>query len=178
VLVTSGSRGDEFFAAHVPELLVRLKTKGVRLDVLHQTSSAELERVRGIYAELGVSASVTPRLGSLADAYAWSTFAITRAGACTLAELALAGLPALLVPLADAAADHQATNAQRFADGGAAIWVREAEWNADQLADRLSGVLLDEKRWREMAESAQRLARPEAAADVVRDCEEVMTGRW
>lgn len=178
VLVTSGSRGDEFFASHVPPLLARVREKGVRLEVLHQGGTLDLGSIRDAYARLGLPASVEPRLDSLVDAYSWANFAIARAGACTLAELALAGLPALLVPLADAAADHQAANAKRFADAGAAIRTREDEWHVEHLATRLARILLDTACWHAMAQSAHQLADPEAATRIVHDCEEVMRGRW
>lgn len=178
VLVASGSRGDEFIVTHVPPLLGRVREKGVGIEVLHLSGNPELGPIYDVYRRIGVSASVKPHLDSMADAYGWATFAITRAGACTLAELALARLPALLVPLGDAAADHQTANAKCLANAGAAIWVRESEWHIEPLADRLAGVLLNPARWEAMAESARRLAKPEAASQIVHDCEAVMRGRW
>jgi UDP-N-acetylglucosamine--N-acetylmuramyl-(pentapeptide) pyrophosphoryl-undecaprenol N-acetylglucosamine transferase len=178
VLVTSGSRGDMFLSQHVPALLATLQPRGVGIEVLHQTGQDDLQTISEAYARVGVRASVVPGLGSMADAYNWATFAIARAGASTLAELALAKLPSLLIPLADAAADHQAANAARFAAAGAAIWTRESEWDASELAVRLADVMLDGNRWRQMAESAHRLARPDAAERIVHDCENVMVGRW
>jgi UDP-N-acetylglucosamine--N-acetylmuramyl-(pentapeptide) pyrophosphoryl-undecaprenol N-acetylglucosamine transferase len=114
----------------------------------------------------------------MADAYMWADMVVARAGAGTLAELALAALPALLVPLADAAADHQVYNARVWQQRGAALMVRETEWTATGAADALSTVLGREGRWHAMADAMRSLARPGAAHAVVRDCEQLMAGRW
>jgi UDP-N-acetylglucosamine--N-acetylmuramyl-(pentapeptide) pyrophosphoryl-undecaprenol N-acetylglucosamine transferase len=114
----------------------------------------------------------------VADAYAWAHLAIARAGAGTLAELALAGLPSLLVPLADAAADHQRDNALAFSAAGAAMWTPEAEWDDALLAVRVADLLLDPNRWRAMSHAARQQGIPDAAERIVRDCESLMQGRW
>jgi UDP-N-acetylglucosamine--N-acetylmuramyl-(pentapeptide) pyrophosphoryl-undecaprenol N-acetylglucosamine transferase len=107
----------------------------------------------------------------MAEALLWADFAITRGGAGTIAELALAGLPALLVPLADAAADHQSANADAYARSGAAEWVREADWQDDRVAARLEAILASPERRGAMARAARAGARPDAAAHIVLDCE-------
>ena len=114
----------------------------------------------------------------MSAAYAWAHFAIARAGAATIAELSLVGLPALLVPLADAAADHQSANAAHYAASGAASWARETHWERSRIAVDIVTIVEAPERWRGMASAAQAAARPGAAAAVVADCERVMAGRW
>jgi UDP-N-acetylglucosamine--N-acetylmuramyl-(pentapeptide) pyrophosphoryl-undecaprenol N-acetylglucosamine transferase len=148
------------------------------VDVHHQSDDAPPAPIADAYARAGISAKVSPFIDDVPAAYAWADFAITRAGAGTLAELAVAGLPALLVPLADAARDHQRDNADAAAAAGAALWVSESGWDAADLSGRLVALLAEGGAWTRMAVAARRLAIPGAADAVVDDCEALMRGRW
>ena len=178
LFVTGGSRGDEFLAAHVPALAAHLQQAGCPVVIRHQVTSADPHEVDRRYAQLHVDAQVVPFLDDMADAYDWADMIIARAGAGTLAELALAGVPALLVPLSDAAADHQAANAAAFAGRGAALWIRERDWSLDRLASDMTPILRDPAAWISMSSAARALARPDAADAIVRDCEQLMQSRW
>ena len=87
----------------------------------------------------------------------WADVAIARAGAGTIAELALAGLPSLLVPLADAAEDHQALNALAFSAHGAAFTIREQDWDASRAAGLLAPLLRSHEQWTTMSQAARSL---------------------
>ena len=178
VLVTGASRGEHFLDAEIPALLGVVQRLGVALDVWHQSGSIDAAMLEREYERHSVRATVVNFLDNMPDAYEWAHFVIGRAGAGTLAELAVAGLPALIVPLADAAADHQASNAAGHAQSGAAIWLREQAWDRDAVARQVSQVLLSRDRWMAMSSAARQVARPEAAAAIVDDCERLMEGRW
>lgn len=178
VFVTGGSRGDAFLAAHVPALAARLQASGLRLTIRHQVRSMDPSALDRQYAEVHVDAQVIPFVDDMAEAYDWADMMIARAGAGTLAELSMAGVPSLLVPLADAAADHQSANAAVFAGRGAALWVREPDWNVDRVAGDVASVLRDPESWRAMSSAARAMARPDAADVIVRDCELLMQNRW
>lgn len=100
------------------------------------------------------------------ELFAAADLAVCRAGASTLAELAAAGLPALLVPLPIATEDHQAKGAVAMAEAGAALWVRDADLTVDWLAERAGALLADPARLDAMSAAARRLGRPDAAARV------------
>ena len=104
--------------------------------------------------------------------YARTSIAVCRAGAITVAELAAAGVPAVLVPLPGAPGDHQTRNAEALVDGGAAIVVPDAECDAARLDAELSGLLADAARLEAMATAAGTLGRPDAAADLAELVEE------
>lgn len=178
VLVTGASRGEHFLGAEIPALLGVVQQLGVALQVWHQSGTLEAARLEGEYRRHSVRATVVTFLDDMPAAYQWAHFVIGRAGAGTLAELAIAGLPALIVPLADAAADHQASNASGYAQSGAAIWLREQAWDREAVARQVADVLLSRDRWTVMSAAARRVARPEAAAVIVDDCERLMEGRW
>jgi UDP-N-acetylglucosamine--N-acetylmuramyl-(pentapeptide) pyrophosphoryl-undecaprenol N-acetylglucosamine transferase len=177
VLVTSGSRGEDFMGAHVPPFAQALQRRGLVLEVRHQGGS-DTPLVQRSYEALGVSAVVQPFIHDMADALAWADVMIARAGAGTLAELGLAGVPALLVPLADAADDHQASNAMVFVKRGAALWTREQDWNTEALAEQVSSLVRDKGTWERMSAAMAALATPDAASRIVCDCESMMAGLW
>lgn len=178
VFVTGGSRGGRFLAEHVPDLVARIGQLGVAIEVLHHAGDIDADVVRDVYRAHGVKVTVAADFADMAQVYRWAHFVIARAGAGTLAELATAALPALLVPLADAAGDHQSHNARLFGEDGAAMWAREAAWQADELAARVAALLGDAGAWRAASRAARALATPDAAARIVADCERLMSGRW
>lgn len=101
--------------------------------------------------------------------------AVTRAGGSTLSELAVMGLPAVLVPLPIAHRDHQSANAEHFVRAGAAVRVPDSELTPDRLASELA-ALMDRGRRDEMAAAARRLAHPEARAAIAALVEEHARG--
>jgi UDP-N-acetylglucosamine--N-acetylmuramyl-(pentapeptide) pyrophosphoryl-undecaprenol N-acetylglucosamine transferase len=178
VLVTSGSRGMAFLSERVPDLLREVQRQGVTVEVLHQAGDVDPQPLRFAYLRAGVKASITPYYTDIAGAYRSADFAIARAGAGTVAELAAAGLPALLVPLADVADDHQAANARVFTEAGAGLMVREGDWDARTLGPRVAAFLGDTAAWTAASDAARAAAMPDAAQRIVADCEAEMAGRW
>jgi UDP-N-acetylglucosamine--N-acetylmuramyl-(pentapeptide) pyrophosphoryl-undecaprenol N-acetylglucosamine transferase len=174
VLVTSASRGAGFFAERVPEMLAQVTRRGIALEVQHQAGEADLAALAQAYERDGMDARVVPYIDDMAEAYAWADMAVTRAGAGTLAELALVGRPALLVPLVDSAEDHQTANARAFAEAGAAVWTSEPEWKGALLAERIARLVTDASAWMAASRAARALATPQAAARIVSDCEELV----
>ncbi|MBS0264574.1 MAG: hypothetical protein JSS02_21750, partial [Planctomycetes bacterium] len=101
--------------------------------------------------------------------YGSATLAVTRAGAGTLAELACAGLPAILLPYPQAVDQHQLANARIFEQAGAAVIVEhaaESTVTAERLDKALQSLILDLGRQQTMRAAMRRLARPDAARRV------------
>lgn len=99
--------------------------------------------------------------------YEAAAVVVCRAGAVTVAELAVAGLPSVLIPLPGAPADHQTHNAEVFAAAGAAVVVPDSECSTDRLARELEGIFSAPERRADMADAAATLALPDAAARLV-----------
>jgi UDP-N-acetylglucosamine--N-acetylmuramyl-(pentapeptide) pyrophosphoryl-undecaprenol N-acetylglucosamine transferase len=110
--------------------------------------------------------TVRDYLAPIADAYAVADLALTRAGAMTTAELCSWGIPALLIPLPTAAADHQAANARALAEAGAAKWIPESEATAARIDAEVRGLLQDNVALGILAAGASARARTGAAADI------------
>jgi UDP-N-acetylglucosamine--N-acetylmuramyl-(pentapeptide) pyrophosphoryl-undecaprenol N-acetylglucosamine transferase len=108
----------------------------------------------------------------MASLYGAADVALQRAGANTVAELALAGVPSVLVPLPGAPGDHQGANARSMANAGGAVVIRDDDLDGPRLAAELDALLADPDRLTGMGAAAKRLARPGAAGDVARLVEE------
>lgn len=173
VLVVGGSQGSQFLNENVPALLGQLAAAGVAVQVRHQVGKLDPQPVETAYASVRVQAQVEGFIHQMADAYAWADVAITRSGSGTVAELAAAGLPALLVPFPHAAGDHQAANAAAFCAGGAGLWVRQENWQAAEILPWMQNVLGQAEPWSAASRAALLCALPDAAGAVVRDC-----GAW
>jgi UDP-N-acetylglucosamine--N-acetylmuramyl-(pentapeptide) pyrophosphoryl-undecaprenol N-acetylglucosamine transferase len=98
--------------------------------------------------------------------YAAADLVVCRAGATSIADLAAAGLPAVLVPLPSAAEDHQTANARAVADAGGAVLVPDGELTGERLASEVDALLGDSARLAAMASAARGRARLHAAADI------------
>ena len=110
--------------------------------------------------------ALMPYIDDMASAYAAADLAVCRAGASTLAELAAAGLPAILVPYPFAADDHQRKNADAFVRAGGAGLIGDAALDADSLYWALVEALAPETLTRR-ATAARTLARPDALKTIV-----------
>ena len=170
VLVCGGSQGAVAVNELASRALIALAGE-VKLVIVHQTGEKDLEPTAARYREAGVAAECRAFIKDMAGAYQQADLIIGRAGATTVAELAIAGKPAVLVPYPFAADNHQELNAREMADKRAALMFRQAELTADGLADALRPLLAEPARRAEMGAAMKSLARPDAAAAVIDWCE-------
>lgn len=168
LFVFGGSQGARQLNESVPEAISRLAKDSV--EVFHQTGEVDRAAVEARYAELAVRATVVAFERDMPSRYRWADLAICRAGALTVAELALAGQPALLVPYPFAADDHQAANARALEQAGAARRLDARPLDEGELAQAIAELVTSPGRLLLMREAALRLARPQAAADIVEQC--------
>jgi UDP-N-acetylglucosamine--N-acetylmuramyl-(pentapeptide) pyrophosphoryl-undecaprenol N-acetylglucosamine transferase len=174
LLVVGGSLGAEALNHTLPGALARLSTERPR--VWHQCGAGKAEDTSRRYAAQEVEARVESYIENMAEAYAWADLVVCRAGALTIAELAAAGVGAVLVPYPFAVDDHQTANGRYLADAGAAILVPQTELTAERLAGLLDGLLGSRERLRAMAEAARGVANPDATRRVAELCLEAAYG--
>lgn len=166
VLVLGGSQG----AHRVNSLMVEAfaqNQSGDPVQIRHQTGNSDEEWVRKAYAAAGVTAQVSSFISDMAAAYRDADLVVSRAGATTLAELAVLGRPAILIPFPYAADDHQTTNAAFLVAGGAALMFQERDLDGPKLREAIWGLLNDVPRLQSMATRMKEFARPEATAAIV-----------
>lgn len=169
VLVTGGSQGAQFLNERLPPLLARVAAEGIALEIRHQVGKQDPAPVQAAYGALGLQAEVFGFTDQMADYLLWADFAATRSGSGTVAELAAAGLPALLVPFPHAAGDHQAANAKAFCSAGGGFWCRQDAWDEPALATGIARLLRERESWQAASDAALAFALPGAADTVVRD---------
>jgi len=172
LLVLGGSQGARALNERVPAALA-LMPRPQRPTVRHQCGAKLADAACAAYAKAGIDASVEPFIDDMAAAYAWADLIVCRAGALTLAELAAAGIGAVLVPFAFAVDDHQTKNASAMKDVGAALLLPETQASAERIAAALTDLLGDRARLLAMAEAARTLAKPDAAARIADACLQV-----
>ncbi len=168
VLVFGGSQGARQLNDAMIGAAPRLGAQ--RLEIFHQTGEADRERVAAAYAAAGVRAEVTAFERDMVGRYRWADVALCRSGALTVAELALAGLPALLVPYPFAAHDEQSANARELVAAGAALRLDPRALTPASVVDALGGLFAEPGRLHAMGLAAAKLARPDAAERIVEEC--------
>ena len=172
VLVIGGSLGAVALNERLPETFGLIEQEQRPL-IRHQAGRNKLDATVSAYAEADVDAEVTEFIDDMAEAYQWADLMICRAGALTVSELAIAGMPAVLVPFPHAVDDHQTKNGSFLVDKGAALLIQQNELNASLLADQIKVLTNDRQKLRDMAEAAAALARPQATQMVADYCVEV-----
>jgi UDP-N-acetylglucosamine--N-acetylmuramyl-(pentapeptide) pyrophosphoryl-undecaprenol N-acetylglucosamine transferase len=161
-----GSQGASGVNDLVLSALPALAAAQPGLQYLHLTGPSDAEKVQGAYTGHGLRAVVRPFLSEMELALAAATVAVSRAGASSLAELAVMRLPALLIPYPAAADDHQRHNAEALAaDGAACVLEQRAAGGAD-LAAQVSRLVTDEAARAAMARALERWDVPDAAARI------------
>lgn len=173
LLVTGGSQGARLLSELVPEAVAKLPDElKRRLVVQQQTRAESMETARRIYRNALVDAEIAPFFRDMASRLAAAHLVIGRSGAGSVCEFAVAGKPAILVPLAIAIDDDQGQNAKLLADVGGAEVAREHQLTVDSLAGALAKLLSNPGRLARMAAAARSVAIPDAAerlADVVEE---------
>ena len=167
VLVTGGSQGASILSQVVPDGLAMLPvTFRRRLQVTHQARIEDIDAVRAKYAEHEIPAELATYLPDLPEQLAWAHLVIARAGASTLAELTVAGRPAILVPLPSATDDHQTANAREMTKAGGARTIAQGDFTPVELAKQMQKLGLDPAALENAAGRARNCGRPEAASDL------------
>ena len=172
----AGPCGCSWWAAAWSQGAQRHGPGGARADrrgqppvVTHQAGAKQIEALRDNHARAGVEGELLAFIDNMAERYAEADVVLCRAGALTVAELAVAGAASILVPLPHAVDDHQTGNARFLADRGGAILLPQPQFSAERLAELLGS--LTRERLLGMALQARALARPDATSKVAAVCE-------
>ncbi|MDO8909681.1 MAG: undecaprenyldiphospho-muramoylpentapeptide beta-N-acetylglucosaminyltransferase [Pseudohongiella sp.] len=177
LLVLGGSLG----AAAINELVpATLAASTMEIEVWHQTGRNKLEETLAHYQSHGLISTgkhkVVPFISDMSEAYRWADIVLCRSGAGTLAEIAVAGLPSVLVPYPHAIDDHQTANARWLADAGAAVLVPQSTLSVANLTDILENFLRSPQKLFEMAQAARTKAVPDAGETISAICMEICRG--
>jgi UDP-N-acetylglucosamine--N-acetylmuramyl-(pentapeptide) pyrophosphoryl-undecaprenol N-acetylglucosamine transferase len=173
LLVMGGSLGARRLNEAVPQALAQLVgvAGAPQFAVRHQAGEKLIDMAREAYAAARVDGEVTPFISDMAEALGWADLVVCRAGALTIAELAAAGVGAILVPYPHAVDDHQTHNARYLVEAGAARLIGDAALSAGQLALTLSALCADGRAGlQQLAVAARSAALPDAAQLLLDAC--------
>jgi UDP-N-acetylglucosamine--N-acetylmuramyl-(pentapeptide) pyrophosphoryl-undecaprenol N-acetylglucosamine transferase len=170
LLVVGGSLGAQTMNDLVLAALAAM-APAERPEVVHQSGAKLYEALRAAYDKAGVAGDVLPFVDDMAARYAWCDVLVCRSGAITVAEIAAAGIAAILFPLPWFVADEQAANAAFLADHGAGLAMKQLETTPSALAAVLRA--LDRTRLVDIATRARALGKPDATRRCADLCQEL-----
>ena len=152
----------------------RLKALG--LGIWHQTGKDEFDAIRDLYAQKYPEARVEPFISDMHEAYRFADLVICRAGATTIAELAVAGKPSILVPFPYATHDHQLKNARALEKVGAALVIQQRQLDELNLSSVVGDLFQMPENLGRMARAAREAGIPDAGERVVAQLQELASG--
>jgi UDP-N-acetylglucosamine--N-acetylmuramyl-(pentapeptide) pyrophosphoryl-undecaprenol N-acetylglucosamine transferase len=171
LLVLGGSQGAHRLNMLMLEALAdQTAMLPPRFKVIHQTGTDDRDAVREEYDRLGIEAEVADFFQNMAPLYQKAALVISRAGATTLAEIMMFGIPAILIPYPHAADNHQEKNGQILVDRGGASMFAEGELTGARLGREILRLLTDAEQRREMARKMRSLACPQATDTIIQHC--------
>ncbi|HWL06977.1 MAG TPA: undecaprenyldiphospho-muramoylpentapeptide beta-N-acetylglucosaminyltransferase [Planctomicrobium sp.] len=168
ILVLGGSQG----AKAINQAMMAFAKEHHQLltdwNVIHHTGETDCPQVHSVYEEYGINADVSPFFNNIAELYSRAALVVSRAGGTSLAEIACAGIPAILVPYPKSIRDHQQKNAQFYVDAGAAIYIPQTRPDFTlAFAEELQRLLNDTTAREQLSIAMHSLAQKNAAQRVV-----------
>ncbi|NWF92673.1 MAG: undecaprenyldiphospho-muramoylpentapeptide beta-N-acetylglucosaminyltransferase [Syntrophaceae bacterium] len=170
LLIFGGSGGAHRINEAMIEALDLLQGLRSSVRFVHQTGREDMERVSRGYRERGFDALVRPFFEDMGTCYRISDLVICRSGATTVAELAVCGKAAILIPYPYAAHQHQLINAQKLVERGAAKMIRDEELSGPSLARSILELYEQPEKRVQMEERIRKVGRPAAAKEIVDHC--------
>lgn len=180
VLSFGGSQGARTINNAMVEVLSRFSEKS-NLYFLHVTGPGQYDNFvmmmsqRGVFFPDNGNNTIKPYLHEMPLALAAADLVICRAGAATLAEITVAGKPAILIPYPYATGNHQEFNARFLKNKGAAVMIRDGQLTGEMLAAQIERLLADPLRLEEMSAASRKLGHPRALEKILACVEEIIT---
>lgn len=172
VLIVGGSLGAKVLNELLPEVIAQFPKDA--LSIIHQTGRGHYQQVKEAYQTLGVEVDLHEFIRDMDKSYAWADVVICRAGALTVSEIAVVGLPAIFIPLPHAVDDHQTKNAQYLVDKEGALLIPQKQLNGKKLSDYLRAFSQNRQLLIDMSKNSQKAAIVNATESVVAICIETV----
>ena len=168
VVVIGGSQGARVLSDVVPAAMAALPdTLKPLLRIAHQARPEDHARVAATYQTAGLMADVQPFFADIPRRLSEAQLVISRSGASSIADISVIGRPAILIPFAAAAADHQTANAAGLVGAGAAVMLPEAALDVARLSAEIAAILQAPETAERMAAAALGQGRPDATIRLV-----------
>ncbi|MEM8866233.1 MAG: glycosyltransferase [Planctomycetota bacterium] len=179
LVVIGGTDRSNTLNESTPDALANLVAELDGWQVVHQTGEGHLQETEQRYRTRGVDALVVSHIDELASLLSETDLVLCRSGGTMLAELSLAGVPAVLVPASDDDGDQQLANARIYAESTSCPVIDESQAVGGMTAalqQELRTLLVDSTRRRDLAAAFGNLARPDAAEQIAEIICDVLCG--
>ena len=161
LLVTGGSQGASSINKAFTEAIALMDITQ-KFNIIHQTGMNDESVIQKKYSDHNITATAKAFFHNMPELLNKADLAITRAGAGTISELCMNGLPAILVPFPHAADDHQTFNAKALEDQNAAVMIADNKLTGQILKETIEGLLDNKKDLNRMAETLKQISMPDA----------------
>lgn len=176
LLMLGGSQGAHTLNQHMTDVIKFLGDGDQKVQVIMMTGWNDYRKTVDQLEKCALKVVLRPFISNIHEAYAASDLVVARSGAMTCAETLSRGLPALFIPYPHASG-HQEMNARALERAGSAVVITEKELDEESLTRTLISLVSDEGKLKAMGEKARRLAKPQAASDIVKSLLEMTEKR-
>ncbi|MCB0366793.1 MAG: undecaprenyldiphospho-muramoylpentapeptide beta-N-acetylglucosaminyltransferase [Bdellovibrionaceae bacterium] len=163
ILIFGGSQGARGINNTVCDAVCKGGDWLDQVEIIHQTGKHDFASVKAKYQSDGARVDVREYLPNIHEQYAWADMVICRAGVSTIAELAAAAKPAILVPFPFASDDHQQKNAEALVKDDAAVMVIQKDFTPDRLVRIIREIVRNPARLEQLSGNIRRFHQPKAA---------------
>jgi UDP-N-acetylglucosamine--N-acetylmuramyl-(pentapeptide) pyrophosphoryl-undecaprenol N-acetylglucosamine transferase len=163
LLILGGSLGAKSINAVAEENLKKLENSGIQ--IIWQTGKNYFEQYKGLNSE---KVKVYEFIEDMNTAYSACDLLLARAGATTISEALVLGIPSILVPSPNVAENHQYYNAKSLAEKDAAVLLEDSELT-EKMVETVSKIMNSEERLLSLKKNAFALAKPEASEIIARN---------
>ena len=170
ILVIGGSQGSHEINNAIIDCLPKLNSFKERIKFIHQSGEKDKKELIKHYAENGISAAVFTFIDDIYTCYQKSNLVISRAGASTLAEIALCGRASILIPYPYATNNHQEKNGRAFVEEGASVMIQSSRLSGEKLASVIINLENRPEQIKKMEEQAKALSKPKASERITDEC--------
>lgn len=177
LLILGGSQGAKAINEIIPNLITEATEQNIDIKVWHQTGKLTLDQTKDNYKNIPTKniKDISAFIFDMAEAYEWADLIICRAGALTVSECAVAGLPAIFIPLPSSVDDHQFFNAQNIVKNGAGFCLRQQEMTLENLIDIIKPLSQDKVKLEKMAQIAKKTLIKDSSEQILECVKEILS---
>lgn len=177
LLILGGSQGAKAINDIIPSLIKESISKGIDIKVWHQTGKFSYEQTKEKYNNIDTHyiKGISEFIDNMEEAYEWADLVICRAGALTVSECAISGVPAIFIPLPAAADDHQFFNAQNIVQNEAGFCLKQDEMTLENLLDIIKPLYQDRAKLAKMSEKAKKTLIKDSSEQILKSVEEILS---
>ena len=179
LMILGGSQGAKVFGDVMPQAIALLpEVVQKKLRIYQQCRDCDVKKLAEAYQASKADVVVQHFFENMNDLYAGTHMIISRAGASSVTEIAVAGVPSVLVPLPTAADDHQTHNAAELGKSGAAVIIKQKDFTAEKVAEVIAGFVKAPKDLQKMSDKARKCAINDAAKRLADVLEKEVIKHW